>query len=424
MARTLDVYLHRALVGQLIQDDNGQMVFDYAESWLNNPDAIPISHSLPLQSERFKRNQCRGFFAGILPEESKRDQIARNLGISNKNDFAMLEQIGGECAGAITFVPAGETLPEEDYRYRTLTDGELADILRQLPRKPLMAGEEGVRLSLAGAQDKLPVHVSGGKVSLPLGSAPSTHIIKPAIERFKDTVTNEAFCMMLADAVGISSANVSTHKVEDVEYLLVERYDRHMDNGKVMRVHQEDFCQALGVASEMKYQCEGGPTLKHCFNLLREVAAIPFKQVKYLLDIVIFNCLVGNNDAHAKNFSLVFVAKDIQTWKQAGFWESEVRWLAPAYDILCTALYPELDKKMAMKLGGEYLFENLYPKQFETFAADCGLAKALVKQRAVELATKTMESLDVVAIEGDSIVELKKLISARCQTILERLKSG
>ena len=116
MARTLDVYLHRELVGHLIQDDGGQMVFDYAESWLEKPGATPLSHSLPLRRERFKRNECRGYFAGIFPEESKREIIARNLGISERNDYAMLERIGGECAGAVTFVPTGEPLSAPDDR--------------------------------------------------------------------------------------------------------------------------------------------------------------------------------------------------------------------------------------------------------------------------------------------------------------------
>ena len=123
------------------------------------PAAIPLSHSLPLRKERFNRNECRGFFAGILPDESKREIIAKNLGISARNDFAMLEQIGGECAGAVTFIPAGEKLPERNYSYRPLTGGKLAEILRMLPRRPLMAGEDGIRLSLAGAQDKIAVHV-------------------------------------------------------------------------------------------------------------------------------------------------------------------------------------------------------------------------------------------------------------------------
>jgi serine/threonine-protein kinase HipA len=115
MARTLDVYLHNALVGNLIQDAGGQMVFEYVESWLNAPGAAPLSQSLPLRKKRFSRKECRGFFAGILPEESKREIIARNLGISARNDYAMLERIGGECAGAVTFIPSGEALPARNY---------------------------------------------------------------------------------------------------------------------------------------------------------------------------------------------------------------------------------------------------------------------------------------------------------------------
>ena len=128
MARTLDVYLHNELVGHLIQDDGGQMVFDYCRKLAEKPGATPLSQSLPLRKERFKRNECRGFFAGILPEESKREIIARNLGISARNDYAMLEQIGGECAGAVTFIPAGEPLPERNYGYRPLSSQELAAI--------------------------------------------------------------------------------------------------------------------------------------------------------------------------------------------------------------------------------------------------------------------------------------------------------
>ena len=128
MAKTLDVYLHSEFVGHLTQDNGGQMIFQYAESWLDRPSSAPLSQSLPLRKERFSRNECRGYFGGILPEESKREIIARNLGISARNDYAMLEQIGGECAGAVTFVPTGEPLPESDYRYRALSSEELAAV--------------------------------------------------------------------------------------------------------------------------------------------------------------------------------------------------------------------------------------------------------------------------------------------------------
>ncbi len=224
MARMLDVYLHEHLVGHLIQDDGGQVFFEYLESWLARPGAAALSQSLPLRQERFPAKECRGFFGGILPEESKRELIGRNLGISARNDYAMLEQIGGECAGAVTFIPAGQELPKRDYDYRKLDAKELAGILRELPKRPLLAGEKGVRLSLAGAQDKVVVRIEGEEVSLPLGGAPSTHILKPAVECFTGVVFNEALCMTLAAHMNLPAAKVETRKVEDVKYLLVERH--------------------------------------------------------------------------------------------------------------------------------------------------------------------------------------------------------
>src|SRR5471032_1592892 len=142
MSRMLDVYLHEQLVGHLIQDEGGQMSFEYLESWLAQPEATALSQSLSLQKERFPAKECRGFFGGILPEESKREIIARNLGISARNDYAMLEQIGGECAGAVTFIPAGQSLPGNEPGYRKLTPHELAAVLRELPKRPLLAGDE------------------------------------------------------------------------------------------------------------------------------------------------------------------------------------------------------------------------------------------------------------------------------------------
>src|SRR6185312_7621966 len=162
MSRMLDVYLHTDLTGHLTQDDGGDMSFQYLESWLSNPAAVPLSRSLPLRKEPFRRKECRGFFGGILPEQAQRERIARNLGISPRNDYAMLEQIGGECAGAVSFVPAGERLPAPNYGYRKLSESELAAILRELPKRPLLAGDDGIRLSLAGAQDKLAVRIEGG----------------------------------------------------------------------------------------------------------------------------------------------------------------------------------------------------------------------------------------------------------------------
>ena len=413
MARTLDVYLHNELAGHLIQEDGGQMVFDYAESWLQKPGATPLSQSLPLRSERFKRNECRGFFAGILPEESKREIIARNLGISARNDYAMLEQIGGECAGAVTFVPAGENLPERNYGYRRLSSRELAAILKELPKRPLLAGEDGIRLSLAGAQDKVAVRIEGNEIFLPLGGAPSTHILKPAVERFAGVVFNEAFCMKLAAAAGLPAASVETRIVEGIEYLLVERYDRaHRQNAEgattLDRLHQEDFCQAQGIVSETKYQKEGGPSLKQCFALLRDVSSAPVIDLSRLLDAVIYNYLVGNNDAHGKNFSLLYHG--------VGTANQEIR-LAPLYDVVSTTYYPELSKDMAMKIGGEYSSGKVGPKDFEQLAEEAGLAKPIVKNRVPELAETVIANFDKAGIEHPVAQAVAALIRKRCETV-------
>jgi serine/threonine-protein kinase HipA len=411
MARTLDVYLHNELVGHLIQDDGGQMVFDYTESWLQKPGATPLSQSLPLRKERFTRNECRGFFAGILPEESKREIIARNLGISARNDYAMLEQIGGECAGAVTFIRSGEPLPERNYGYRTLSSQELAAILKELPKRPLLAGEDRIRLSLAGAQDKVAVRIEGNEISLPLGGAPSTHILKPAVERFAGVVFNEAFCMKLAAAVGLPAAKVETRNVDGIEYLLVERYDRtHFQNPgappSLERLHQEDFCQAQGIVSETKYQKEGGPSLKQCFALLREVSSAPVIDLSRLLDAVICNFLVGNNDAHGKNFSLLYHG--------VGTANQEIR-LAPLYDVVSTSYYPELSRDMAMKIGREYSSDKVTSKDFEQLAEEGGLAKPIVRNRVPELAEVVVATLDKPGIEHPVAEAVAGLIRKRCE---------
>jgi len=415
MAKALDIYLHQNLAGQLVQDRHGQMGFSYAEAWLKHPEVVPLSHSLPLREKPFDRNECRGFFGGILPEAANRIIIAKNLGISTKNDFAMLEQIGGECAGAVTFMPAGERLQQSDYRYRHLTNKELAEILKTLPKRPLLAGDKDIRLSLAGAQDKIAVHVADGQISVPLGGAPSTHILKPDIERFKGMVFNEALCMKLAGAIGLHAAQAEVGQVEGIDYLLVERYDRKKAqhppaSTDLERVHQEDFCQALGIPSENKYQNEGGPSLKQCFALLREVSSVPVIDLQRLLDAVIFNFLVGNHDAHGKNFSITYPEVD------------EAR-LAPLYDVVSTVFYPELSPKMAMKFGGEYVSDKVSPKHFETLASEAGLAKPMVRSRVSELAKTILSQIAESTSRYPKARPVAELIQSRCERTIRKFKA-
>ena len=413
MKRKLDVYLHRQLAGHLFQDQHGQMTFDYADSWREAPSAVALSRSLPPSKKHFVQNDCRAFFAGVLPEEDMRTVIARNLGISARNDFSMLEQIGGECAGAVTFIPAGQQLPSDAGDYEDLTERTLADTLQALPQRPLLAGRAGIRLSLAGAQNKIAVRVSGKEISIPRRGAPSTHILKPAIDRFAGSVFNEAFCMKLARSIGLNVANVETGKAGSIDYLLVERYDRIVaqapDGQAVLkRLHQEDFCQALGIVPEYKYQAEGGPSLKQCFDLVRDASSAPVIDLQALLDSVIFNFLTGNHDAHGKNFSLLYRA--------AG----DTR-IAPIYDVLSTIYYPQLSEKMAMKIGGEYVAARIGLKHFERLAEEAGLAKPMVRRRVLELAEFIRLKLPD---QADNAIawDVARLMEGNCERTIRRFR--
>lgn len=409
MARTLNVYLEQQLIGHLVQDDGGQMLFRYAEAWLESSENFPISRSLPLREEEFKQKECKGFFGGILPEQGNRTVIAKILQISDRNDFAMLERIGGECAGALTFVPEGEAPSRTDSDYRQLSDAELTEILEMLPKRPLLAGEKGVRLSLAGAQDKIAVRLdAAGKIYLPLNYAPSTHILKPAIATWEGLVSNETYCMALAQAIGLQAAPTTAHKVGGIEYLLSRRYDREVEGGgTIHRLHQEDFCQALGVPSEIKYQAEGGPGLKDCFALLRLASSNAVVDLRELLNAVILNLLIGNNDAHAKNYSLLYER------------DGKAR-LAPLYDLVCTVYYPEIENKLAMKIGGEVNPDLIYPKEIEAFAKEAGLAAAATKRSVSDMAALVRDKAAEVEQPDETAKELAKLIADRCESILSR----
>jgi serine/threonine-protein kinase HipA len=392
MNKHLSVYLHESRAGELTQDKHGRISFAYDEGWLESASALPLSHSLPLRAEPFDGKECQGFFAGVLPEEDNRRLIAAILGISARNDFALLEQIGGECAGAVTFLPVESKLPASDFEYQTLTEDELGEILRELPKRPLMAGKRNVRLSLAGAQNKLAVFVDENGISLPLRNAPSTHILKPAIANFDGVVQNELFCMELARKLGLPTAKVSKGNSEGIEYLLVERYDRlRIAGGGTMRLHQEDFCQALGLPPYMKYQNEGGPTLAQCFSLVREVSTSPAPDLLNLLDAVVFNYLIGNNDAHGKNFS--FLYKTVSGVRVAG--------LAPFYDLISTRFYEELSPKMAMKIGTKYLPQQVALRHWESLWEQAGFPKNSARQRTLRFTAKLQKTLDGLPSSGE-----------------------
>lgn len=412
--KRLAVYLGRDAVGTLTQDASGLLAFRYVPAWVQNPGAIPISRSLPLRSEPFRGKHARPFFAGILPDEGPRRQIAAILGVSERNDFAILERIGGECAGAVSLMPDGVPLPDaSEHPVRKLSEPELEEIVAELPRRPLLAGREGVRLSLAGAQGKLPVVINGGAVALPLGNTPSTHIIKPEPERFPGLVAVELLCMTLARAVGLAVPPVSRRLVGGKPCLVVQRYDRAVGpDGMVRRVHQEDFCQAMGFPPERKYQQEGGPLLRDCIAMLREWSTAPVLDIRDFLSGVTLNIVIGNADAHGKNYSLLYR-------------EGERR-LAPFYDLVCTLAWTELSKTPAMKIGQSDSIDSIQPAHWQQMTKEARLGWPQVRERLASLCRTVQTALREPSLRqatGDDAMfgRVVDIIDKRSSSLLQAL---
>lgn len=379
MNNIMDIYLHHKLTGELSIDPQGDISFVYDGDYLENTNNPPLSHSLPIQPAPFSKKQCRPFFSGLLPEAHMRTAIARQLGISEKNDYALLAAIGGECAGAVMILPKNTSPKQLKPDYRIIKKQDLLSILQTMHQRPMIAGEDGIRLSLAGAQDKLPVAIIEGEFTIPMNGAPSTHIIKPVNRDFPTLIENECFCINLAKKIGINAVDAAIHYADSTPYLLVTRYDRIETKQGIQRLHQEDFCQAMGIIPEMKYQREGGPSISACFNLIREVSSLPVLDLKQLIQGALFNIIIGNNDAHGKNFSLLYNAANTR--------------LAPLYDLISTVYYPNLANKMAMKIGSKYDYESLFSRHLTKMAQEASLSGTLVIQETVNLINKIQETI-------------------------------
>jgi serine/threonine-protein kinase HipA len=408
----LSVWWDGRVVGTLARDIHGDMSFAYHDEWLAEEATLPISVSLPKRIEPFDRRATRYFFAGLLPEESQREGIARALGLSRTNDFALLDAIGGDVAGALSLWPEGTTPPSypRGIAHEVLSHEALSDILDALPTRPLLAGRAGVRLSLAGAQSKLPVVLVNGEIALPSPGQPTTHILKPSMTRFPNSVENEALCMRLAKTLSLNVADVEARSALGHKFLLVERYDRRqLDDENYARIHQEDFCQALGIAPEHKYAAEGGPTFKTCFGLVRQVATRPAQDVLDLLDAGIVNVIIGNCDAHGKNFSLLYAGNQTQ--------------LAPLYDLMCTIAYPEVSTRMAMKIGDARSFDEIDARSWAKFAQDGGLSLPFVRRRLRDLTEACIAKMDTVVADLSSPDVNEEAVAKTGQLIVNRAKA-
>ncbi len=375
--KILSVRLHGMPVGQLEQTKDGKLKFQYQEG------AKQISLSLPVENKFFGNMACETYFGGLLPEtQEARKAIGRKFGANPKSTFALLVAIGHDCAGAIAFHdPEDPVVPDTflEPKMQTLSEEELEKHINDLPRKPLFMGVEGLRLSLAGVQDKAAVCVRDGEIAVPLEGTPTTHILKPSIPRYPGSVQNEYLCLRTAAALGLPVPQVRMGRAGTQDYLLVERFDRKVNqDNKIIRLHQEDFCQALGFRE--KYQRLGGPGFKDCFELLMKTR-IPIVSRDLLMRAAVFNYSVGNNDAHGKNFAILFDMDGNSS-------------LAPFYDLLCTQAYDGLTNEMCMKVGAHYEFKDIIESDWQLLCKATGFSFPGLKKIIYSLAEEMVFAID------------------------------
>jgi serine/threonine-protein kinase HipA len=361
----LSVWWGDRVVGTLRRGEGGALWFRYAGS-ATSRDRISLSLPVDASQERLGT-----FFSNLLPDGDLRDRLARRLGVSPDDDFAMLAAVGGDCAGALALLPEGQKVPSSGSR-KALSPSLLKRACDL--GSPSLLADDGLRLSLAGVQEKLPVIEARGKLYLPLGAAASTHILKLPSHHFRGLAQNELATRLLASLIGLPTAPAILWPLPGSlgDALLVTRFDRSAGGA---RIHQEDFCQALGLPPTKKYEADGGPALADVIRLLSAESTSPAADVEKVIRWQAFNALVGNCDAHAKNLALLHEAGRVR--------------LAPFYDLVCTRPWGSLSKRLAFSAGGTFDPGALGANQWARAARDWEIAPAfvlnLVRQTAAAL---------------------------------------
>lgn len=380
----LSIYQEKLCVGSLSTSDKG-ISFRYTQEFLATKTAA-ISLSLPLQVASFAQERCLPFFDGLLPEEQQRIDLSRLLHTSATSPMKLLAALAGECVGNLTILDEEMTIDEalQSSGYRELSMAELESLLQpqSMTRLGFIADR---RLSLAGAQAKFGLYRSDdGQWFATQGLAPTTHIIKPASSRFDTLLMNEFFIMQLAAACDIPTAETQIVTAGSQHGLAVRRFDRQRVDDTVHRIAQEDFCQALAVMSHGKYEEDGGPGFANLFMLVQENLARPQAAARELLRLSLFNYLVGNEDAHAKNYSIV---------RNPATHGLE---LAPAYDLISTTFYQDLAQSLAMKMGTHYRIDRINSDDLAIFAHEIGISHKVVHSELQTLLDTIKSQLEAV----------------------------
>lgn len=376
----LNVWRGDRHVGVVWRGDDGRSIgFEYDARWQATGHAI--SHSLPLSQKVWAPEDRRAhhWFGNLLPEEQAREALIKRLGIPD-DDFSLLEAIGGDCAGALVILPT-EQIPQRTADRHLLPLDKLGQWAAFRERYAVMMGEDPAvrpRLSLAGAQDKIPVVWRDETLYLPSGAEPSSHILKFAVDGRELVILSELYLNTLAKLAGLNCPPTWIRYAGRHPYLMVERYDRRgVETAQIARIHQEDLCQAMGLSRIHKYQAYNGPRFGQCVQIVREACRPSAKSIQHLVRWQIFNLLSGNSDGHAKNISLL---QDTQ-----GRWQ-----VAPAYDLVGTIVLG-YNSDLAFSVGDQFNSMQLLPRDWQAFATECRLSYPFVKREIAAMANTLSE---------------------------------
>ena len=379
-------------IGRVRRDTRGRLTLTYDSSWRQAPDAYPLSLSMPLTAEKHGPHAVDAFLWGLLPDnEIVLQRWGKKFQVSPRNAFALISHVGEDCAGAVQFVP-----PERLEAVQSGSQGEVEwlDEFNVAERLRLLREDHAAwrlqrdtgQFSLAGAQPKTAFLLDNGRWGIPSGRTPTTHILKPPTGSFDGHAENEHICLALAHAVGLPAATSQVLRFEEEIAIVVERYDRQRAGNEILRVHQEDMCQALAIMPTKKYQNEGGPSVSQVIELLRTHSSVREEDVSTFIDAVGFNWLIAGTDAHAKNYSLLVAGGP------------RVR-LAPLYDLASVLPYDEIDlrkAKLAMKIGDEYPLLQIGLRQWQKLAREVRLNADEMVARLRGMASQLLDEISDV----------------------------
>jgi serine/threonine-protein kinase HipA len=408
MADDLAIWLYGTRVA-VIEQERGRLRLTYTADALARYElGVPLlSLSLPLTPERYGHGLVRPFLDGLLPEGESRQTIASDFDLLAEDTYGLIRAVGRDCAGAIVIQPGSEPAPPvpTTLTAEPLRETEIAELVANLRSAPLGVGGR-VRISLAGVQEKLLLtRMPDGRWGRPVDGTPSTHILKPEIDRFPNTVENEAFCMRLAQNLGLETPMVETTTIGGRRLIVVERYDRIVQpNGSVERVHQEDFCQATGILPVKKYEEDGGPSLRRVAETLQATTASD--SLETLLRAVTLNVVIANGDAHGKNFSLLHDPS------------SGALRLAPLYDLVSTLVYG--DDRLAMYVDDVHRSNKVTAERIVNEAAAWGLARPRAVEIIDDLLDRIPDAVEAAREETEGLPpEIPKVITVQLRQLRE-----